>query len=99
MYEAWHVKSLERLNGMPMELNYHSVMIYTNCLRPATMPAVRVKISGWRWECPHCSHENENDTSTIPVAKLRCSECSREFNGVLTDADDDILVEGCPFPE
>lgn len=99
MYEAWHVRLFERPAGLDPSLNYRCLMVYTNCLVSPSRQMVRVKVSGWRWGCPHCDHENEEDTSTISVRKVRCSECGHEYDGVLTDADDDILVEGCPFPE
>ena len=99
LYDAWHVRLFSRPAGLDPSLNYHCLMIYTNHLVKPARQAVRVKVSGWRWECLHCGHENEEDTSTISVRKVRCSECGREYDGVLVDADDDILVEGCPFPE
>lgn len=99
MYDAWHVRLFERPTGLAAELNYACLMVYTTCLVAPRLPAVRTRISGWRWTCPECDTENENDTSTVSVRKVRCEDCGREFNAVLTDADDDVLVEGCPFPE
>lgn len=99
MYEAWHVRLYSRPPGMDTSINYHSVMVFTTALQQPLHPVVRVKISGWRWECPTCKHENEDDTSTTATKLLICGECGAKNEGVLVDADDDILMEGNPFPE
>ena len=97
MYDAWHVRLNTPVKVDGVETN--TVMVMEDDLVSVPDPIVQVVITSFEWKCPNCDHDNRNDTSTEAMRGLVCSECKQHVYGVLVDSGNDILIEGCPFPE
>lgn len=101
MYEAWHVRLREKVRflafGSAVFTDLVSVMTYD--LKPPKAPIVSIHIHKIEWTCPHCGASNVDTERALSAMSLTCFNCHKLAEGVLVDSNNEILLEGQPFPE
>lgn len=100
MYDAWCVRLERRVTIAEFKepIRVSQLVIATDELRKPRNPVAPIKVRRADWECPHCGACNVIKLGFLPVMSLTCFNCAKEVEGVMTDSNHDILVEGRPFP-